>query len=94
MSRFVSPLLILIGICLAAWGRWLQFAPLPQSTTQTSSVSQRDANKVADSLAYKPIEQIRVGMRVPARNPEVSEAERAGFQDPDQATWREKSDTR
>jgi len=34
------------------------------------------------------IEQIKVGMRVPALNPEVSAQERAEFQDPDPATWR------
>jgi hypothetical protein len=38
--------------------------------------------------ALLDINQIRVGMRVAAENPEVSDAERRTFVDPDSATWR------
>ena len=40
------------------------------------------------NFTHIPIEQIKVGMRVPARNPEISDEERAKFVDPDQETWR------
>ena len=59
--------------------------PLHASMIQPTSRMAPTANK---KFVTKPIRDIRVGDRVLARNPEVSDAERAEAIEPDPATWR------
>ena len=60
--------------------------PLHASMIQPASRIAPTANK---KFVTKPIRDIRVGDRVLARNPEVSDAERAAAIEPDPATWRQ-----
>ena len=86
--KHVFSMLIVVGIGMIALSQW-QRLTLTEQSTSTSTASHRLSNSsTAASLAFTPIEQIKVGMRVAARNPEVSDSERAGFTDPDPATWR------
>lgn len=55
------------------------------TTTLTSLEPRQDSSPVTAS--QRPIESIRVGDRVLAANPEVSEEERSTWQDPDWANW-------
>ena len=84
MKSAIWPMTIILGL-------FLIWASSPESTTQTSApiTTQVGLNEdVASQIELVPIEEIRVGMRVPARNPEVTDEERARFVDPDPVTSR------
>ncbi|QGJ69331.1 Hypothetical protein PBC10988_10050 [Planctomycetales bacterium 10988] len=71
-------------------GSLLLYAVSPEEVPLTPSGEVLADTEVAKSptIQATPIEQIRVGQRVPGRNPEVSDLERSRFIDPDPQTWR------
>ena len=86
---------IIAATCLlVAAGVWL-WPSGPSSTGQTetsetqslvsySSIEPTDVDRDYDT---KPIDQIRVGDRVLAHNPEVTDVERASWEEPDWSDW-------
>ena len=90
------PLAGLIGSLFAlAVGIWVihsnpssqnSVAVKSHSGTQVSQTTLRGAQQ-RKPFGSKPIEEIRVGDRVLAHNPQVSEAERSSWKQPDWQTW-------
>ncbi len=72
---------------VSAWCFWQGSSPSAELSID-SNIRSVSNNEPAGPRAGLPIEQIRVGMRVAALNPVLSEMDRAGFIEPDQATWR------
>ena len=91
LSEYLLDLLIILGIGVTLWGFWFLIAKFPDSQPPSRPITHHASDSFAKSQSYIPIEKIRVGMRVLARNPEVSDVERAVFSDPDPATWRKLS---
>ena len=101
-SRPITTTIFVVCCCFLmgdVWQRWWQVTPSLhlQSTASRSHeglVAQRVVTPVGQvqpleaSPGFLPIEEIRVGMRVPASNPELTEADRAMFPNPDPASWR------
>jgi hypothetical protein len=98
-TRRMLGLAWLLG-CIAAaalvmFGPWGGGSPTPpteqaanaQPLSSIQPVS-ADTPSHLNQQASKPIEQIRLGDRVIARNPEVTDEERALFEDPDPLRWR------
>ncbi|QGJ68592.1 Hypothetical protein PBC10988_2530 [Planctomycetales bacterium 10988] len=82
-----------MGVCLlvAGWSLWQVILPSGQGMTENSFASQTvpsETESTQPDFIRTPIVDVQVGERVLGRNPEVSEAERAAFIDPDPATWR------
>ena len=87
-SEYLLDFLIMLCIGLGIWGLWFLIMSFPDPAPVAQPATHQAAEKFVDSLTYIPIEEIRVGMRVLACNPEVSAADRAKFRDPNPATWR------
>jgi hypothetical protein len=89
----LSAIPLLVGIGLAIWifvGGSVQLGPSFDGTsTRTRSVSASTTTdpSLPAGVAVRNIEDIRVGERVMAHNPELSDAERSE-PDPDPSTWR------
>ena len=81
-SLFSSIALLLATFCLAP--RLAQTWTATESTAVASSVSALETE--SPQFLTKPIEQLRPGDRVMAHNPEVTNEERASYQEPD-STW-------
>ncbi|MCA9138887.1 MAG: hypothetical protein KDB00_19080, partial [Planctomycetales bacterium] len=97
--QFIGRSIFVVGMLVAA-AAWLW--PTAQNTTSrhrqadastdeqlvslTHAQRDRQPNNPTDH-ATKPIEQITVGERVLARNPEVSDEERSGWVEPDWSDW-------
>ena len=62
--------------------------PSAEPTLNIQPVSDNNPTSHLNQLASKPIDQIRLGDRVIAKNPEVGNEERALFEDPDPLRWR------
>ena len=79
--NLISAAIFAAGLLLAGYVYYSgDTVPSPAPAAQVNQVSR-------SKPAVKPIEQIRVGDRVAAHNPEVSNVERASWEEPDWRTW-------
>ncbi len=95
--HWTSAMWISLLLCLGTWMGFAWFdAPTNTATRpagEVGAIREVDSRPViAGWESFAPelldIDKIRVGMRVAAENPEVSDAERRTFVDPDPETWR------
>ncbi|MBI1313419.1 hypothetical protein GC176_19185 [bacterium] len=89
MSKVRLLLLMVSGICF-----WRSMPEDVCDDVRSAAVSNAEATiplvpsrPAEPKLLTRPIEEIRVGQRVLAHNPEVSEAEREGWVEPDWKDW-------
>ena len=71
----------LILLCIGLFNR-------PQATQAVEMTPISEVSQSQSEIGLIPIEDIRVGMRVPARNPEITDEERSKFVEPNEETWR------
>ncbi|MBL8891049.1 MAG: hypothetical protein JNL67_13790 [Planctomycetaceae bacterium] len=79
-----------LGLSLIGYGYWLQSGgrnAAPDKPTPVTNAASATAESRAPALVKVPIKDMRVGIRVPAFNPEVSAAERRTFTEPNWYQW-------